>query len=79
MNPDRYGFIPKTVATQYSPESAEELGLTVEQYTKAYYDAFLAGSQQYNLNRKHGSAAMRLWFVDITGYMSAKEYDDKYH
>lgn len=78
-NPEFYGFVPKTVATIYAPENAAKLGISVEEYTRAYYEAFLSGPQKYALNRKHGSPAMKRWFVDITGYMSEKDYDAKYH
>ncbi len=78
-NPELFGFVPKTNATLYQPENAAKLGMSREEYTRAYYDAFLVGNQRYALNRKHGSPAMKRWFVDITGYMSEKDYDDKYH
>lgn len=51
----------------------------MEAYTQAYYATFVDGDQRYAKNRYNGgSDAMRLWFVDITGYMTPEEFESRY-
>ena len=78
-NPELAGFYPRTYMTMYSPEKAQAAGIPLDEYTKAYYFAFLAGPERYALARKHGSAALKHWFVDIAGVYTEAEYDEKYH
>lgn len=50
-----------------------------EAYTQAYYNAFVDGPERYSKNRYNGgSDAMRLWYVEITGYMTAEEFESRY-
>ena len=51
----------------------------IDAYTDAYYYAFVDGEARYKNNRYgNGSEAMRLWFVEITGYLEADEYESRY-
>ena len=48
-------------------------------YVDAYYDAFVAGDDAYaHMRYTGGSDALDLWFVEITGYLDAEEYEQKY-
>lgn len=48
-------------------------------YVDAYYDAFVAGDDAYVYKRHDGgSDALDLWFIEITGYLDAEEYEKKY-
>lgn len=68
----------RTSVAEYNPDEAEELGLSKREYTEAYWDCFVGGPDMYSKNRKSGSPAMRRWFVEITQYFEAEDYDDRY-
>lgn len=76
---DWSAIVAATEWAKYRPDQASEYGLTVEEYTAAYYAAFVAGRQRYHLNRhkRGGSPALRHWFVDIMD-MEGADYDDRY-
>lgn len=76
---DWSAIVAATEWAKYRPDQAADHGLTVEEYTAAYYSAFVAGPQRYHLRRykKGGSEALRRWFVDIMD-MEGVDYDDRY-
>ena len=52
-------------------------------YTEIYFYAFVEGDQRYSeLRTKPGgiyeSEWLRLWFIEVTGYMSADEFERRY-
>lgn len=49
-----------------------------QEYLRAYMAAFVEGPQRYKYTRKTGSAALFFWFVVVTQYMTADEYDIPY-
>lgn len=54
-------------------------GVTKGQYLKGYLDAFVEGPQRYRAVRHSGgSRALERYFVDITGYYTADEYETRY-
>ncbi len=77
-NPELMGFDSRTDMTKYDPSRAEELGMSKAEYTKAYFDAFGGGPQSWQKNRHSSTPALHKWFVDINGYLTEGEYDEKY-
>ena len=54
---------------------------TRQEYILSYYNAFVDGPQRYRENRKHGSEALRHWFVDILDnvrFDNGDDYDARY-
>lgn len=63
---------------EYNPDEYEP-DIPAAVYTKAYSDAFVYGPERYaNVRHSGGSDALFHFLVEVTGYLSAKEYDDKY-
>lgn len=69
-----------TDIAEYHPERAADLGVTVDEYTQAYLEAFagFGGETYYEVRRRGGSDALRYWFVELNDYYEAAEYDDRY-
>lgn len=68
-----------TRIAQYEYEDNAVPGVTKAEYTKAYFQAFVSGPERYAAVRKAGgSAALRRYFVDITGHYSPDEYEARY-
>ena len=61
------------------PDILERTGMTMEQLEDAYLAAVVADDTgYYDVRYSGGSEELREWLVDITGYMTADEYDEKY-
>ena len=68
----------RSAAAQYSPDDRPD-GMSKAEYTEAYLAAFVRGEERYvNVRRSGGSEALRHWFVDVVGYMTADEYESRY-
>lgn len=68
----------RSSAAQYTPDERPS-GMSKEEYTDAYLAAFVRGEERYvTVRRSGGSEALRHWFVDVVGYMTADEYESRY-
>lgn len=69
-----------TEIAEYDPARALTISKTSEaEYLTAYTEAFVSGPNRYGAVRHQGgSEELRHYWVDITGWLSAKEYDEKY-
>lgn len=68
----------RSSAAQYNPDDRPK-GMSKRAYTNAYLAAFVRGDERYvNVRHAGGSEALRHWFVDIAGYMTADEYESRY-
>lgn len=65
----------KSARSKYRPQNAAKLGMTVDEYTLAYYLAYVARHDQTPRERKF---ALRRWMVDINGFVSEPVYDTGY-
>lgn len=72
------GFARSEIA-QYKPEEAESLGISRDEYTQAYLDAFVEGPSRYaDVRYDGGSDALEFWFVELHEYFEVDEYDKRY-
>ena len=68
----------RSSAAKYDPDNRPS-GMTKAAYTDAYLAAFVRGDERYvEVRRRGGSDALRRWFVDIAGYLTADEYESRY-
>lgn len=69
-----------TPIAEYDPARAlERTGTSEAEYLAAYTAAFVSGPNRYGAVRhRGGSEELRHYWVDITEWFSAEEYDDKY-
>ncbi len=63
------------------PRSIQDMGITEEQYTRAYFRAFVDGNDRYDVQRHNGSGgsyAMWYWFVVLNEYLLETDYEARY-
>lgn len=64
-------------ALRFEPERHAEYGLKRSEYVDAYYRAWVAGKETYNMTRGTSDAVF-YWLVDVLGEMTPEEYDESY-
>lgn len=66
-----------TSSSRYDPEDDVPKGMTVEEYTKKYADAWIRKSS-FKMHGGRINQARKDWFVNVVGLMSSAEWDARY-
>lgn len=64
-------------SSRYDPTDDVPEGMTVEEYTKKYADAWVRSSS-FKMHGGRINQARKDWFVDVVGLMSSAEWDARY-
>lgn len=64
---------------RYNPDLADELGYSESAYTDAYLKAWVEGERRYtDVRHSGGSRALFHWFVEVIGWYTMEEYEERY-